>query len=145
LNRPRRQNNRQSPNKEGGDRNNITVQITDGEVRSVKLKSTEKTFGTGRVGPHSRPDNSQKFTVDTFDPENTGEKPHHSDRSPQDKPRNRNPRSNHNRRNQKPKEFQHPTLENIIISKTSVQERLLRVKDEAVPQIAAVGEANHSN
>lgn len=38
-NRHRRQNNRQPTNKEGGDRNNITVQITDGEVRSVKCKS----------------------------------------------------------------------------------------------------------
>ena len=89
------------------------------------MKSTEKTFGTGRVG-YSRPENIQKFTVDTFNPENTVEG--QQDRSPSDKPRNRNPRNN--RRHQKPKEqlpFQHPTLENIIINKTSVQERLAKI------------------
>lgn len=37
--RQRRQNNRPPPNKEAdGDRNNITVQITNGEVRSVKCE-----------------------------------------------------------------------------------------------------------
>lgn len=92
------------------------------------MKSSERTFGTGRVG-YSRPENMQKFTVDTFNPENTGES-REQDKSPGDKSRNRNPRSNHNRRNQKPKEqtpFQHPTLENIIITKTSVQERLVKI------------------
>lgn len=155
-NRQRRQNYR-PPNRDG-DRNNITVEITDGDVRSVKcmrwqsrcwnidswltvfsfflVKSTEKTFGTGRVG-HSRPDNIQKFTVDTFDPKTAGETPQ-QDRSPSDKPRNRNPKSSHNRRSHKPKEqlpFQHPTLDNIIITKTSVQDRLLK--------IAKVSEANN--
>lgn len=100
------------------------------------MKSTEKTFGTGRVG-YSRPDN-QKFTVDTFNPENAGDYPQQQhDRSPQDKPRNRNPRSNHNRRNQKPKEFTHPTLENIIITKANVQDRLLKIANkDSEPKIA---------
>lgn len=41
-NRQRRPNNR-TPNKEGGgDRNNITVEITDGELRSVKRKKLSK-------------------------------------------------------------------------------------------------------
>lgn len=124
------------------------MQLTDGEVRSVKcknlpignrfisfnaiffflVKSTERKIGTGRVG-HARSDNVQKFTVDTFDPENQGEKhPQEQERSPQDKPRNRNPR-----RNQKPREFQHPTLENIIITKANVQDRLLKIaKDKDV-------------
>lgn len=43
-NRQRRPNNR-SPNKEAGDRNNITVQITDGEVRSVKCKKSKNFVG----------------------------------------------------------------------------------------------------
>lgn len=163
-NRQRRQNNRQ-PNKEGGEqRNNITVEITDGEVRSVKckkkfrllrnlsiwlfsVKSSEKTFGTGRVG-YIRPESNQKFSVDTFDPNNTGENTQQQDRSPQDKSRNRTPR---NRRNQKPKEFQHPTLENIVITKTSVQDRLARIaqNNEAVVQVemqpAAAATAESSN
>jgi hypothetical protein len=49
--------------------------------------------------------------------------------------RNKNPR---NKRNFKPKapvpEFQHPILDKIVITKTSVQERLLRVKsDDGAP------------
>lgn len=87
------------------------------------MKPSEKTFGTGRVG-HVRPD--QKFAVDTFDPNDTGENT--QDRSPNDnKSRNRAPRS---RKNQKPKEFQHPTLENIVIHKTSVQDRLARIAQD---------------
>jgi len=146
-NRQRRQNYR-PPNK-NDDRNNITVEITDGDVRSVKLKSTEKTFGTGRVG-HSRPENIQKFTVDTFDPKTAGGNPQ-QDRSPIDKPRNRNPKSSHNRRSHKPKEqlpFQHPTLDNIIITKASVQDRLLKIaKNSEVntePQSSAA-EAGNAN
>lgn len=104
------------------------------------MKSTEKTFGTGRVG-YSRPDNvqNQKFTVDTFNPDNAGDYPQQHDRSPQDKQqRNRNPRSNHNRRNQKPKEFTHPTLENIIITKANVQDRLLKIANtDSEPKVAA--------
>ncbi|CRL01373.1 CLUMA_CG014339, isoform A [Clunio marinus] len=127
-----------SPNKEGAELNNLTVQISDGEVRSVKLKSSEKTFGTGRVG-HSRNENIQKFTVDTFDPENV------QDKSPQDKPRHRNQRNNHNRRNQKPKEFQHPTLENIIVSKTSVQERLLKIAKDKQDDVEPVSNVTQSD
>lgn len=150
-NRQRRSNNR-PPNKEGGDRNNITVEFTD-EVRSVKcktcklfrftcnssiigifllsnlVKSTEKTFGTGRVG-YSRSDNVQKFTVDTFNPEIAGDHPQRNDGSPSDKTHNRILRNNHNRRNQKPKEFTHPTLENIIITKANVQDRLLKIANK---------------
>lgn len=97
------------------------------------MKSTEKTFGTGRVG-HSRSDNVQKFTVDTFDPESAGDA--QKDLSPQDRPRNRNPRNN--RRNQKPKEFQHPTLENIIITKANVQDRLLKIAQrDSDPKVEA--------
>lgn len=98
------------------------------------MKSTEKTFGTGRVG-HSRSDNVQKFTVDTFDPESAGDG--QKDLSPQDRPRSRNPRNN--RRNQKPKElFQHPTLDNIIISKANVQDRLLKIAQrDADPKVEA--------
>lgn len=109
------------------------------------VKATEKTFGTGRVG-HSRTDNIQKFTVDTFDPESAAEKPHHqSDRSPQDKQRTRNPRNA--KRIPKPqKEFQHPTLENLIITKTSVQNRLLKVvKDEAAAPEVNVAQAAADN
>lgn len=41
-NRQRRPNSNRQPNKEGGvDRNNITVQISEGEVRSVKCKFRE--------------------------------------------------------------------------------------------------------
>lgn len=101
------------------------------------VKSSEKTFGTGRVG-HARNENVQKFTVDTFDPENAGERSQ-QDRSPQEKPRNRNPRNN--RRNQKPREFQHPTLENIIITKTSVQDRLLKIAKDDV-KVEAVDASN---
>lgn len=98
---------------------------------SILVKSPEKQYGTGRVG-RSRNDNVQKFTVDTFDPEHADEhQDQQNDRSPNDRPRNRNPR---NRRNQKPKEFQHPTLENIIIPKASVQDRLLKIaKDPLTP------------
>lgn len=110
----------------------------------ILVKSTEKTFGTGRVG-HARSDNMQKFTVDTFDPNSPGDR-QQGDRSPgQDKPRNRNPRPN--RRNQKPKEFQHPTLENIIINKTSVQDRLLKIAkdDGAVKPSAPAEEAKNGD
>lgn len=90
------------------------------------MKSTEKSFGTGRVGHYSRPDDT-KFTVDTFDPESATQQ----DRSPQhDRQRNRNPRNN--RRNPKPREFQHPTLENIVITKTSVQDRLVKIAKDPV-------------
>lgn len=98
---------------------------------SFLVKQGERTFGTGRVG-YSRPENVQKFTVDTFNLENSGENPQQNDRSPQDKPRNRNPRSNHNRRNQKPKEFTHPTLENIIVTKANVQDRLLKIANKDI-------------
>lgn len=85
------------------------------------MKSPEKTYGTGRVGPRS--ETIQKFAVDTFNSENTAD-----DRSPSDKHRNR--RSN--RRNPKPKEFQHPTLENIVVTKASVQDRLLKIVKDPV-------------
>lgn len=100
------------------------------------MKSPEKQYGTGRVG-RPRNDNAQKFTVDTFDPEKSDEhQDEQSDRSPNDKPRNRNHR---NRRNQKPKEFQHPTLENIVIPKASVQDRLLKIaKDPLTPTDAPI-------
>lgn len=103
------------------------------------MKSTEKTFGTGRVG-HSRSDNIDKFTVDTFDPESAGDG--QQDLSPQGKSRNRNSR---NRRNQKPKEFQHPTLENIIITKANVQDRLMKIaqQDAADPKVAAADDAQN--
>lgn len=124
-------------------------QISEVCFNFVLVKSSEKTFGTGRVG-YSRPENIQKFTVDTFNPDSTGQqdKPHG------EKPRNRNSRNNHNRRNQKsgPREqvpFQHPTLENIIITKTSVQERLLKIakNSEATgePQLSSVVETGNGN
>lgn len=116
------------------------------------MRTQEKTFGTGRVGGN-RPDNVQKFTVDIFDPENTGAADHHqhhqqqqmSDHSPSDKPRNRNPRNN--RRNPRPKEFQHPTLENIVIPKASVQDRLLKIAKDPItePQVEVPVVANDSN
>lgn len=94
---------------------------------------TEKTYGTGRVGHSRQPrdnDDAQKFTVDTFNPNNVDEK----SRQQNDQQRNRNPRNNQNRRNQKPKEFQHPTLENMIIPKASVQDRLMKIaKDSEAP------------
>lgn len=98
------------------------------------MKSSGRSYGTGRVG-HARPDNDQKqFTVDTFNPENRSDGPRDgADRSPQDRPRNRNPRNN-NRRNMKPKEFQHPTLENIIITKANVQDRLLKIAKDPLPE-----------
>lgn len=102
---------------------------------SILVKSPEKQYGTGRVG-RPRNENAQKFTVDTFDPEKADEhQDQQGDRSPNDRPRNRNHR---NRRNQKPKEFQHPTLENIIIPKASVQDRLLKIaKDPLTPTDAS--------
>lgn len=114
------------------------------------MKSSGRSYGTGRVG-HARPDNDQKqFTVDTFNPENGGDGPRDGgDRSPQDRPRNRNPRNN--RRNQKPREFQHPTLENIIITKANVQDRLLKIAKDKLPEapepatVAVNTEANDGN
>lgn len=105
---------------------NLNSPINSNKLSFFVVKATEKTFGTGRVA-HARSDAIQKFTVDTFNPESAGDI-RQQERSPSDKPRNRNPRSN--RRNQKPKEqvpFQHPTLENITITKASVQERLLKI------------------
>lgn len=114
----------------------------------VLVKSSGRSYGTGRVG-HARPDNEQKqFTVDTFNLENSDRPRDDNDRSPQDKPRNRNPRNN--RRNQKPKEFQHPTLENIIITKANVQDRLLKIAKDQTPEaepvtVAVNAEANDGN
>jgi hypothetical protein len=69
--------------------------------------------------------------VDTFNPDNVDTRQ-----------QNRNPKNNQNRRNQKPKEFQHPTLENMIIPKASVQDRLLKIaKDSEAP----TGDANAGN
>lgn len=106
------------------------------------MKSSEKTFGTGRVGrQHSHPDDIGKFTVDTFNPEMANEQ--REDRSPQDKPRNRNPRNNPNRRNQKPREFTHPTLDNIVITKANVQDRLVKIAKDPAPN--TFGDASNGN
>lgn len=106
---------------------------------SISVKSPEKQYGTGRVG-RPRNENAQKFTVDHFDPEKADEQQEQqSDRSPHDKPRNRNHNHRNRRSNQKPKEFQHPTLENIIIPKASVQDRLLKIaKDPLSPTDAPI-------
>lgn len=128
----------------------FTEQIIEVCFIFVLVKSSEKTFGTGRVG-YSRTENIQKFTVDTFNPDSSAGQ---QDKPSGEKPRNRNSRNNHNRRNQKsgPREqvpFQHPTLENIIITKTSVQERLLKIakNSEATdePQLSSVVETGNGN
>lgn len=59
--------------------------------------------------------------------------------------RNRNPRNNQNRRNQKPKEFKHPTLDNMIIPKASVQDRLLKIAKDNEAATGDVGDANTGN
>lgn len=88
----------------------------------------EKTFGSGRVA-HSRPEKNQKFPADPTDPENAndiGDNVLQQDKS--EKPSSRNRNHNRNRKGKLPNpEFQHPILDKIIIPKTSVQERLLRV------------------
>lgn len=136
-NRPRRPNNDNRPrpksNKEKIEgKNDITVEVTD-EVRSVKLKTSEKTFGTGRVRP----------STDNYDNEGNNEK----NQSPEGNGSNRkHNRSHHNRKyDKRPKgppqpEFQHPILDKIVITKTSVQDRLLRSKmmdekDQEEPKI----------
>jgi hypothetical protein len=99
----------------------------------------EKTFGSGRVA-HSRSEKNQKFSTDPSNPENANyvgdDTVQHHDKS--DKPlRNRN----RNRRGKQPNpDFQHPILEKITVSKTSVQERLLRVMSndkEPEPSVVA--------
>lgn len=88
---------------------------------------------------HSHPDEIGKFTVDTFNPEMANAP--RQDRSPQDKPRNRNPRNNPNRRNQR--EFTHPTLDNIVITKANVQDRLLKIAK--VPAPTTFADASNGN
>lgn len=53
---------------------------------------------------------------------------HPDDKSPVkgDKNGDKKPR-NHRRPPQKPKEFTHPTLENIVVTKSSVQDRLAKI------------------
>jgi hypothetical protein len=101
------------------------------------VRPTEKKFGSGRVRTENR--DNDKFTVDTFDPNSPGEdvRQNQQDRSPQDRNRNRNPRNA--RRNPKPREFQHPTLENLIIPKASVQDRLMKISmnSNADPEVKA--------
>lgn len=92
---------------------------------SILVRPTEKKFGSGRVRPENR--DSDRFTVDTFDPNQTDER-HQLDQSLQDRQRNRNPRNN--RRTQKPREFHHPLLENLIVPKASVQDRLMKISKD---------------
>lgn len=107
----------------------ITCHVIDFLI-FLSVKPTER-VGSGRVGHNIQAEN--------VDGKESPEKPQSGDGN---RNRNKNPR---NKRNFKPKpqnpEFQHPILEKIVITKTSVQERLLKVKSDdgtsAEPKIVA--------
>lgn len=78
--------------------------------------SSTKKIGSGRVGHGngSSPQQDEKSTSPAKGDKNSnsGEK---------------KPRNHHRKAPQKPKEFTHPTLENIVITKASVQDRLAKI------------------
>jgi len=102
-------------------------------ISLITVKSSEKTFGTGRVRP----------TNESYD---NAEASHEQAQSTDARKQHNKPRNNNNRK-PKPKgppqpEFQHPILDKIVITKTSVQDRLLRSKmiddkDHQEPKVEA--------
>ena len=107
----------------------------------ITVKSSEKTFGTGRVRPSA--ESYENAEASNEQAQSDARKQHNK------------PRNNSNRK-PKPKgppqpEFQHPILDKIVITKTSVQDRLLRSKmmdekDHQEPKVEAdASEAANNN
>lgn len=102
------------------------------------MKTASKKIGSGRIGQQHG--NGEKFTVDTFNPDDTS--PPQQDKSRGNKNNQRGGRKPAQPKT--PKEFNHPTLENIVVSKSSVQNRLARIAKE-IDDGSNANETNISN
>lgn len=80
------------------------------------MQTSEKTFGTGRVRPKTENFYNSEYT------EERQQQPMEARKHNKPHPRNRKPKG------PPQPEFQHPILDKIVITKTSVQDRLLRSK-----------------